>query len=107
MTEFANDWLVLPGHDWPFYGGGVRAQSLIAHHESRLCQLLEANQPLTTKQAIENLFPFTLTDHELHFASGEARAHLNHLVTRGAMIRSRQGGATIFTPAHDESGQLT
>ena len=107
MTELANDWLVLPGHDWPFYGGGVRAQSLIAHHESRLCQLLEANQPLTTKQAIENLFPFTLTDHELHFASGEARAHLNHLGTRGAMIRSRQGGATIFTPAHDESGQLT
>ena len=29
------------------------------------------------------LFPFDMTGHEIFFASCEARAHLNHLVTTG------------------------
>jgi len=100
MASLGDDWLVLPGHDWPFFGGGIRATALMAHHEERLQQLLEAGHPLTTRQAIEILFPFTLSDHEMHFASCEARAHLNHLVTRGQMVQSLQQGVAVFTPRH-------
>ena len=39
-----------------------------------------------------------LTDHEIYFASCEARAHLNHLVTRGEMRRETKGGIATFTP---------
>ena len=99
MTKMAPDWLVISGHDWPYYGGAARAQALIAHHESRLAALLAPNRPLSTAEAMQELFRFELTDHEVFFASCEARAHLNHLVTRGDMIRDVQKGVSIFTPA--------
>jgi hypothetical protein len=35
--------------------------------------------------ASDHLFPFELTDHEVFFASCEARAHLNHLFHGGKM----------------------
>ena len=53
--------------------------------------------PLTTADAIATLFPMELTDHEIYFASCEARAHLNHLVTRGEMVRDMTGGVARFT----------
>jgi len=96
MESLDNDWLVLPGHDWPYFGGGARASELIDHHHARLQTLLDASQNLTTKQAIDILFPFRLNDHEMHFASGEARAHLNHLVTIGKMVRETNDGVALF-----------
>ena len=39
-----------------------------------------------------------LTDHEVYFASCEARAHLNHLVRRGEMACETTGGVARFTP---------
>lgn len=98
MQSMAEDWLVLPGHDWPFYGGGARATALIAHHENRLQLLLDAGRPMTTVDAMVTLFPFELTDHELYFASCEARAHLNHLVTRGHMRAEMIDDNMLFTP---------
>ena len=98
MCALEKDWLVIPGHDWPFYGGAPRACQLIKHHESRLRQLLANGEPLTTNLAMAILFPFELTDHEIYFASCEARAHLNQLVTRGKMTRSIEGGIAIFYP---------
>jgi hypothetical protein len=44
------------------------------------------------------LFPFELTDHEIYFASCEARAHLNHLVTRTKMTKSTKDGIAFFSP---------
>jgi len=96
MVSLDNDWLVLPGHDWPYFGGGTRASELINHHNARLQTLLDANQTLTTKQAIDILFPFRLNDHEMHFASGEARAHLNHLVTIGKLVRETKDNVALF-----------
>jgi hypothetical protein len=40
-----------------------------------------------------------LTDHEIYFASCEARAHLNHLVTRGDMSCEAKDGIAIFSPS--------
>ena len=99
MTKMAPDWLVISGHDWPYYGGAGRARALIAHHEARLASLLAPQRPLSTADAMHELFRFELTDHEVFFASCEARAHLNNLVTRGDMTSDVENGVSIFTPA--------
>ena len=94
MRQLTNDWLIIPGHDWPYFGGGVRAVELIEHHNKRLDLLrgATANGPITTAGAMDVLFTFNLTNHELFFASCEARAHLNHLVAINEMqIRAEDG----------------
>ena len=85
MTDCPTDWLIIPGHDWPYFGGGNRAAQLIAHHATRLDQLfgMIGDKPVSTNDAMMALFPFDMTGHEIFFASCEARAHLNHLVTTG------------------------
>ena len=92
------DWLIVCGHDWHYFDGGRRARQLIAHHDRRLEQLRKVGAPQTTAAAIETLFPMELTDHEIYFASCEARAHLNHLVARGDMRRDTVEGIAIFSP---------
>ena len=99
MRLLADDWLMIPGHDWPYFGGGIRANELIKHHDSRLQLLREAateRGPMTTADAMQTLFNFALTDHELFFASCEARAHLNHLVAREEMMANREATVDIF-----------
>ena len=93
------DWTILCGHDWHYFDGARRARQLIAHHDRRLDQLRGAAMPLTTDDAIRTLFPMELTDHEIYFASCEARAHLNHLVTRGEMTCEIAAGVAKFMPA--------
>ena len=44
MTHCPADWLIIPGHDWPYYGGGARARQLCDHHAARLDQLLQSGQ---------------------------------------------------------------
>ena len=87
MTELPADMQIFPGHDWPFRNGGVRAQQLIDHHNHRLNLLSAAAKtaPLTVWSAMDELFGRTFGDHEMYFASGEARAHLNHLVAVGRL----------------------
>ena len=92
------DWSIICGHDWHYFDGARRARQLIAHHDRRLDQLRQAGGSQTTADAITTLFPMELTDHEIYFASCEARAHLNHLVTRGEMRRETKGGIATFTP---------
>jgi glyoxylase-like metal-dependent hydrolase (beta-lactamase superfamily II) len=99
MLSLDNEWLIIPGHDWPYFGGGIRAAELIEHHNSRLELLREAASnagPLSTADAMRILFAFDLTDHELYFASCEARAHLNHLVTRDEMRIEQVAGIDYF-----------
>ena len=94
MSALDNDVQVFPGHDWPFKDGGKRAQALIDHHHQRL-ELLRAalrEKPLTTDGAMAVLFGRAFDAHELYFASGEARAHLIHLVARGEAEMQRQDG---------------
>ena len=99
MRHLDDQWLIIPGHDWPYFGGGVRAADLIQHHNARLDQLraAAADAPMTTASAMAVLFAFELTDHELFFASCEARAHLNHLVARGEMQIRQDAGVDYFS----------
>lgn len=92
------DWKIFCGHDWHYFDGARRARQLIAHHDRRLDQLRATAAAQTTADAIRTLFPMELTDHEVYFASCEARAHLNHLVTRGEMRREITSGIAGFTP---------
>ena len=93
------DWLIVCGHDWHYFDGARRARQLIAHHDRRLEQLRQVGRSQTTADAIATLFPMELTDHEIYFASCEARAHLNHLVTRGDMSCEAKDGIAIFSPS--------
>lgn len=95
----APDWQIICGHDWHYVDGARRARQLVLHHDRRLDQLRRAPTPLTTAAAIDILFPMELTDHEVYFASCEARAHLNHLVTRGEMVRDLVDGVALFSSA--------
>ena len=90
----ADDVQVFPGHDWPFSHGGIRAASLIDHHHDRLDQLRDAmaKSPLTTDDAMAVLFGRKFDPHSLYFASGEARAHLIHLVSLGDAEMERKDG---------------
>ena len=83
-------WQVFPGHDWPFTKGASRARALIAHHRERLEALITAahTAPLTVDDAMGVLFGKSFEAHELYFASGEARAHLTHLLATGKMVIS-------------------
>ena len=99
MMDCPADWLIIPGHDWPYFGGGVRAAQLAAHHAARLDQLctMIGDKPVSTNDAMLALFPFEMTGHEVFFASCEARAHLNHLVTIGHLQHAdRKNGVDLF-----------
>ena len=76
----------------------MRAVDLIEHHNKRLDLLRDAAaiEPITTADAMHTLFTFDLTDHELFFASCEARAHLNHLVARNEMQIQTEDGIQYF-----------
>ena len=99
MTDCPADWLIIPGHDWPYFGGGARAAQLTAHHAARLEQLfgIISDKPVSTNDAMLALFPFEMTDHEVFFASCEARAHLNHLVKTGYLQHTDgKNGVDLF-----------
>ena len=99
MIDCPTDWLIIPGHEWPYFGGGVRARQLSAHHAARLEQLLGiiGDKPVSTNDAMLALFPFDMTGHEIFFASCEARAHLNHFITTGHLQHvDRENGVDLF-----------
>ena len=101
MTSLPADMSIFPGHDWPFRDGGARASILIEHHHERLQQLEDAaqNQPLSVALAMDVLFGRAFGDHELYFASGEARAHLTHLVATGRLqIKRHDKGHDLYVP---------
>ncbi|HYZ42566.1 MAG TPA: MBL fold metallo-hydrolase, partial [Stellaceae bacterium] len=81
--------LVLPSHNLPFYGLHARIEELAAHHDARCAQIATAcDRPQTASQLVPLLFPRLLDRHQMGFALGEAVAHLNYLMHRGALGRA-------------------
>ncbi|MEK9861390.1 MAG: hypothetical protein VW554_07750, partial [Alphaproteobacteria bacterium] len=62
------------------------------HQRLELLRAAIREKPLTTDGAMAVLFGRAFDAHELYFASGEARAHLIHLVARGEAEMQRQDG---------------
>ena len=99
VEGLGEDWQIICGHDWHFRNGARRAAQLMAHHDRRLDELRAVNTPQTTSDAMNTLFRMELTDHEIFFASCEARAHLNHLASRGELVQEMRDGVAVFRPA--------
>jgi len=83
------DVLVLPAHNQPFRGAGLRLQELIDEHESNL-EKLEAlcAEPKRAVDVFPALFRSRITSGNYGMATGESLAHLNCLIYRGRVTKS-------------------
>jgi glyoxylase-like metal-dependent hydrolase (beta-lactamase superfamily II) len=82
--------LVLPAHNDPFHGLHARIDRLLAgHHEGlqKLRKLLA--EPKRVVDVFPALFRRAIDETNLMLATGESLAHLNYLLARGEVIRSR------------------
>ena len=80
-----SDTLVFPCHDWPFKKGKERAINLIRHHDNRLNILKNeiSKNKINIMNSLDLIFDRKIGNEQMHFAIGEARAHLIHLETIG------------------------
>ncbi len=90
--------LVLPSHRRPFRGAHARIEQIKAHHRERVQQILDlaAKGPVSAGGLLTHLFAPGLDGHQIGFAMGEALAHLNFLVTTGALRRESSAGIVRF-----------
>ncbi|MEO6032154.1 MAG: hypothetical protein ABIP61_09670, partial [Burkholderiaceae bacterium] len=112
--------LVLPSHGRPFGGavaagarptaagtggaGGLhtRIDQLVAHHDERFAEVLQAcaEAPQTAADLLPVLFRRPLDLHQTTFAMGESLAHLHALWFNGQLERRLDAdGIYRFTPA--------
>jgi glyoxylase-like metal-dependent hydrolase (beta-lactamase superfamily II) len=96
---------VLPAHEWRFRGLGSRTAELVAHHEHRLAELLEAiaqNPGSTPWQLAAHLTwsrPWDQYERRMRiFAVTETDAHLRLLASRGLVVSDR-GAVPTWTLA--------
>ena len=82
--------LILPSHNEPFYGVKTRMTQLIDGHEEGLAKIVELCA--TPKRAVDvfpALFRTKITGGNYGMATGESLAHLNCLIARGQIKRTR------------------
>lgn len=85
-----DDLLVLPAHEAPFHGLHVRLSQLIGIHERDLKNLFEhLAEPRRAVDCFPALFKREIDASTLGMATGEAMAHLNCLLGRRRITRSR------------------
>lgn len=101
LLALPRDVLVLPSHGKPFRGLHQRLAALRDHHRDRLAETESfCRAGRTAAQVADALFGGGLDPHQTVFAVGEAVAHLNHLVRRGALARwVGPGGAHLYGSA--------
>jgi glyoxylase-like metal-dependent hydrolase (beta-lactamase superfamily II) len=84
--------LVLPSHGAPFPDLAGRIDAILAHHDTRNAQVVDAvRAPRTALEVALALFPDLPPDHFLH-AVREARAHLLYLEDAGMLDRDLREG---------------
>ncbi len=82
--------LILPSHNEPFYGVKTRMTQLIDGHEEGMEKILDLCA--TPKRAVDvfpALFRTKITSGNYGMAAGESLAHLNCLIARGEITRTR------------------
>ncbi len=85
-----DDLLVLPAHETPFYGLHVRLSQVIEAHKRDLSQLFEhLHQPRRAVDCFPALFNREIDAGSLGLATGETMAHLNCLLNRRRITRTR------------------
>jgi len=84
----APDTLILPSHGKPFRGAHTRIAQLLAHHDARLAEVLQAcASPQSAVDILPVMFKRPLDTHQLSFALGEALGHLHKLWFDGMLER--------------------
>jgi len=87
-TQVPDDVLVLPAHNDPFHGLHARLDHLIGGHERGLVRLRRLlAEPRRAVDVFSVLFKRAIVPDLLGMATGEALAHLNCLIHRGAALR--------------------
>lgn len=82
--------LVLPSHNEPFRGAHLRLQDLIEMHERNMDRLLSlCAEPKRAVDVFPALFRSRITSGNYGMATGESLAHLNCLLARGLLSRTR------------------
>ncbi len=95
------DVLVLPAHNEPFRNARKRLQDLIDGHEEGMRKLVDlCREPKRAVDVFPALFRSRITGGNYIMATGESLAHLNCLVARGAIVRTRTGeGVDLYAAA--------
>lgn len=89
--------LVLPSHDWPFYGLHGRLDDLAQHHVDRLDEAWRAcATPATGVDVLNALFNREFDSHQLFFAVGEALSHIHYLEHEKRVIRETNAAGVHF-----------
>jgi glyoxylase-like metal-dependent hydrolase (beta-lactamase superfamily II) len=97
FQHLPEDTLVLPSHDWPFYGLLGRLDDLANHHEERLDAAWAAcASPATGVGVLKALFNREFDAHQLFFAIGEALAHVHQLEHLGKVKRDIQNSGIHY-----------
>ena len=100
-TLIPDETLICPAHNEPFYGVKTRMTQLIDGHEEGMAKLLELCA--TPKRAVDTfpaLFRTKITGGNYGMATGESLAHLNCLIARGQLTRTRDAdGIDWYAPA--------
>jgi glyoxylase-like metal-dependent hydrolase (beta-lactamase superfamily II) len=86
-TRVPDDVLVLPAHNSPFVGLHARIDELIQSHIDGLSRLeMLLSEPRRATDVFSALFARPITPLVLGMATGEATAHLNHLLRTGRAL---------------------
>ena len=85
--EVAEDVLVLPGHNLPFYGLHTRIDELLEHHRARCDRILKAcrTAPRSAAELVPFVFTRELDPHQMGFAFSEVLAHVNYMLRQGTL----------------------
>ena len=88
--KIPDDVLVLPAHNDPFHGLHARIDHLIGGHERGLMRLHALlAEPKRVVDVFHVLFRRVIDQNLLGLATGESLAHLNCLISRGQVVRTR------------------
>jgi len=104
-TVFPDDVLVLPSHGEPFRGVQARLEGLIRGHTTALKRLERTlREPSRAVDVFSALFARPVGDGVRGMATGESLAHLNYLLHRGRVSRTRDAdGVDWWTLTRQES----
>lgn len=84
------DTLICPSHNEPFFGVKTRLTQLIDGHEEGMAKMLElCASPKRAVDFFPALFRAKITAGNYGMATGESLAHLNCLIARGQIARTR------------------
>ncbi len=102
-----DDVLVLPAHEAPFFGLHVRLSQLIETHNSDLNTLFDyLSEPKRAVDCFPALFRREIDASNLGLAIGETMAHLNCLLGRRRITRTRDEAGVDWYQQIPESAEL-